>query len=317
MIGALFVKNPLFKKQQVPIHTTQLPQLRVEGNRIFRLDTNKPVQLKGVSTMAFVRYHYSKDELLKRLNMMKSWNINLVGIFVNPNTLQGQEKLLDEVVLWSTQSKTYIYIIPAVDILDEKNSVADQGEKFKAMMIALSKKYAKSHNIIYGMWAEPRNVPWEAWKPYMTSVGTQIRDNSPTSLLLITGIQYGRYINVQDPVLLPNTILDYHDYPWASVKEAQNKKMYSSEWLWDDAVQKSPVLIGEFGGMYESDFGSEEDISYIQSVLNQVNKNNLHYTAYTIDSEGELGLYNWDQNIPTKKGDVIKVDLSLHPPTSF
>lgn len=297
---------------------SQITQLFVDKKYIKRLDTKSVVQLKGVSTMTFVYNNYKIEELITVLNKVKSWKINLLGIFINPKNLKGREEELDQVIKWAKDNHIYVYLMPAVNIHDKTISELDQVKDFPEMMDKLASRYLKEKNIIYGLWAEPRNVIWPQWKLMAQKIANKIIDKNPEALILLTGVQFGRFFDKDDNIFsFKNIVYDFHDYPAANKKELEPILKYKEDFLWTSLMNKYPVLIGEFGGTYLEDFSSNEDIEYIKKVLADVNKNNLNYTAYTLDEEGGLGLIDWKTGLPTTKGKIIKDDLQNYPPTDF
>lgn len=305
-------------KSRVFFQTNKLPQLYIDKNLIKRSDNKTSIQLKGVSTMAFVYYNYDINQLIGVLNEVKLWKINLIGIFINPDNLIGQENKLDKVINWAEKNYIYVYLMPAVNIHDKTKSEMEQVDDFPKMMEILASKYADKKNIIYGLWAEPRYVIWPQWKFMAQNILDRIIMNNPDAVILITGIQFGRYFDTKDNDLnTKNIIYDFHDYPAPNKKELEPLLKYKADFLWSSFVDKYPVLIGEFGGVYLTDFSSQEDLQYISQVLAGVNKSHLSYTAYTIDQEGGLGLINWQTDLPTIKGKLIKKDLEDFPPTNF
>lgn len=295
-----------------------LPSLYVSNNLIKRSDTQETIQLKGVTTMTFCYEGLKTEDLLFRLKKTKTWGINLLGVFISPYEIENRWQELDKIIEWTENNNIYVYLMPAVNIHDDKHSFSDQLRLILDIPKFASTRYPKYNHILYGFWAEPRGLPWVGWLSIMKNVAEDVRKNNNKAVLLFTGIAYGRLTSTDEKIPFNNVIFDLHDYPWANKEDALNNNMKNPLGiLWEDIYLKYPVLIGEFGGVYQQDFGSEEDLSYIKFVLNEVNSKKLNYSAYTIDPEGELGLYNWEANTPTKKGALIINDLKKHPPTKF
>ena len=283
-LNKIYFKNNIDAKST--IQTIQLPQLYVDKNQIKRSDTKAIIQFKGVSTMTFVYYNYDINQLITILDKVKLWKINLLGIFINPDNLIGQEKKLDQVINWAEKNHIYVYLMPAINIHDKNKSEMEQVDDFPKMMEILASKYANKKNVIYGLWAEPRYLIWPQWKFMAQNIVDRIIMNNPNAVILLTGIQFGRYFDTKDNDFgTKNIIYDFHDYPAPSKRELEPLLKYKSDFLWSSFTDKYPVLIGEFGGTYLKDFSSKEDLQYISKVLTNINKNKLSYTAYTIDEE--------------------------------
>lgn len=312
----LFIIFKSFKDSRILKSTT--PGLYVEGPLIKRKDTGTPVQLKGVTTMAFVRYNYIMEELLHRFEVARGWGSNLIGLFLDYQITKDKIKDIDKIVEWTRNNNMYLYLIPTVDARTVKGQqLIYQATLFPEIMDILSRRYKDETHILYGLWAEPQIMIWDFWNKQATDIADKIRNNDPDAILLMTGTMWGRYFDTdKNPFNFDNVIYDFHDYPWADKKEASlGLKSKNIEFLWERFIDKYPVLIGEFGGVYLQDFGSDEDIEYTSKILDNVNKNKLNYSAYTIDDEGELGLINWKTGESTRKGSLIINDLKNYPPT--
>jgi hypothetical protein len=318
IIGIVFIIISLNKKQISSKIKPQLPSLYISKNTIRRFDTKEIIQLKGVTTMTFTYDNLSTEALIFRLEKAKTWGINLLGIFINPFQIQNRWQELDKIIEWAKNNKIYIYLMPALNIHDKNHSLSNQINLLDEVSEIFGIRYTKYSHILYGFWAEPRGIPWIAWISVMNSSVKKLRKNNDKAIVLVTGIQFGRLFSTKESLPFTNAIFDIHDYPWANKEEAISLKMKNPYGiLWNNIYDDYPVLIGEFGGVYREDFGSDEDLSYIQFILNEVNSKKLNYSAYTIDSEGELGLMNWETNIPTNKGRLILDDLKKFPPTNF
>lgn len=299
-----------------------LPVLYVAGNKIKRSDDHQKIQLKGVSTTAFA-YEGCPigDEHIKVLEKIKLWKINLLGLFIDPVCFKAKVMELDSVIDWAEKSFIYVYLMPRAS---DHRDLFDQLKQFPSMMGQLSQRYAKKNNVFYGFWAEP-NMSWKNLYKLSDSIAKEIIKNKPDALMLMTGTEYSRYFDFENKLPYKNLIYDFHDYPATDIKElSQILKKDKMDFLWDKSFRSYPVLVGEFGGVWQSGFGSQEDLRYIQLLLDNVNKNSLNYSAYTIDGHDDvrdvefgIGLINWETGLTTKKGELIKNDLLNYPPTDF
>lgn len=299
------------------INPPKTPQLYIDGPYIRRQDTHESVQLKGVTSMAFVYYDYETKNLINKLDQVKKWGINLLGLFLNYDNLKNKYTELDDVINWAEKNGLYVNLMPAVNKYDPSPRLSTQISLFPQMMKELASRYVNKTNILYGLWAEPRLVFWDEWVKMASKTAYGIREVNPQAVMLATGIQFGRFFYIDHiPFPFNNIIYDYHDYPFADSNEAKKYNDKNPDGiLWENMIGKYPILVGEFGGVSQRNFGSDEDINYIIKVLDNINKNRLHYTAYTIDDEGALGLMDWKTGQPTRKGKVILNDLISHPPT--
>ena len=314
------IKKPDDKIVQPPAQG--LPVLYVENNTIRRADNHERAQLKGVSTMAFAYEDYPISAFIGIAEKVKLWNINLLGLFIQPDIVENKTEELDEIINWAEKNYIYIYLMPrASDQMDLSNQLI----RFPSMMSQLAKNYAKKNHIIYGFWAEP-NMEWGEWYKLADQIAKEIVREKPDALMLLTGINFGRSFDLNRTFPYKNIILDFHDYPASDINSLQSVLAKDEiDFLWKNAKQTYPILVGEFGGVWQYGFGSREDLIYIQKLLDEINKNGLSYSAYTIDNhnnddndvEEGLGLINWYTGLPTKKGGLIRQDLLNYPPTDF
>lgn len=299
-------------KRPVVAKTDRLPKLYVNGRYIKRADTNEPVILKGVTTMAFA-YYTPDNNMMEILDIAKGWGINLLGLYIDPSNMGDRANKLTYVIDWAEKNNIYVHLIP----VDKDNDFIDQIDKYPQFMGKLAEKYRKRNNIIYGLAAEP-NLEWSKWRNYAGLVADAIIKSKPDAVIVMTGVYFSREIDFKDKLPYKNVIYDFHEYP-ASRKEPLaeilEKKKY--KFLWEPEHENYPVIVGEFGGVWLTDFGSDEDLEFIQKVIDNVNKNGLSYMAYTVDQEGELGLIDNRYKTLTRKGELIKKDLADHPPTDF
>ena len=195
---------------------------------------------------------------------------------------------LDFVIEWAEKNYIYVYLTPRAS---DYRDLSDQLKQFPSMMNQLTKRYSQKNNILYGFFTEP-NMTWGEWYKLANSIAKEVIKEKPNALMLMTGIDHSRYIDFNNNLPYRNLIYDYHDCPAAGIDSLEMVlKKDKLNFLWDNAVEKHPILVSEFGGVWESGFSSQEDLTYIQKVLDNINKNNLNYTAYTIDEDnGGLGL---------------------------
>lgn len=220
----------------------------------------------------------------------------------------------------------YVYLMPlAYYNRDQAKELA----KFPQLTRMLAKRYKDATNVLFGLWAEP-SLPWDQWRPTAERIADGIVAEKPNAVILMTGWGFGRHVNYSDTLPHANIVYDYHDYPAANPTELKPiLAEKETPFIWGDAYKRYPILIGEFGGVYENGFGGPEDLAYIMRVLDEANRNGLNYSAYTIDDVPYtspdskstdlhgLGLIDWNTRQPTRKGDIIKRDLEKFPPTRF
>lgn len=297
----------------------KLPRLYTERNYIIRADTKEKVQLKGVSLLSLYYGSFSFESFLPIFEKLKTWKINLLGIYINPDIGKNFNNL-DLIVNWAEENYIYVYIMPKASNL---NSSFGDLKIFPSLMAKLAQRYSDKNNVIYGFWGEPNDIAWSQWLPAAKEIAEKIIEQKPGALMLMTGTNYSREFDLNNIMEKQNIVLDFHDYPAAdsqSLKAVLLEKNFN--FFWDKAEKKYPILIGEFGGVWEKDFGEEADLKYIQIILDEANRGGFSYSAYTIDDNSNsdlrgLDLINWQTKEPTLKGQLIKNDLEKYPATDF
>ncbi|PIU74368.1 hypothetical protein COS77_01955 [Candidatus Roizmanbacteria bacterium CG06_land_8_20_14_3_00_34_14] len=284
--------------------------LHING-KYFETENGRRIQLKGISTMAFVRYDYDIRELIKIFEIFKGYKINLITLYISPDKVYKDQAKLDYLIEWAKNNSIYIYLLPTIDTSDATLTIIQEKIVLtKKLSLEMIKRYKRENNIIYGVWAEPFGVNWEEWKSYHREFIDKAVAINKKVVLGISGLNNGRSFMGNFDFSYKNIFLDFHDYPAANTD--QLKKMQIKKFLWDKYVNKYAVLIGEFGGVYKEGFGTEEDKDYFQTVINQANQKKISYVAYTIDpidKEGGLSLVDWKTKGLTKKGEIFVKSL--------
>lgn len=291
-----------YKKSQEKIN------LHING-KFFETENGQPIQLKGISTMAFVRYDYDVRELIKIFEIFKNYNINLITLYISPDKVYKNQAKLDYIIEWAKNNSIYIYLLPTINTSD-LTLIHQKIESTKNLSLDLIKRYKNESHILFGVWAEPFGVNWEEWKSYHREFIDKAVAINKKVVLGISGLDNGRSFMGNFDFSYKNIFLDFHDYPAANVEQLQ--KIPTKKFLWDEYINKYAILIGEFGGVHKEGFGTEEDNNYFQTVINQANQKRLSYVAYTIDSienEGGLSLIDWKTKTLTKKGEIFVKSL--------
>lgn len=296
--------------------TKSLSPLYADKNLIRRSDNHQIVILKGVTTQLFGYLSYSEENFWNIFGQIKDWKINLIGVFITPLTINEKNKNLDLLVKKTEENGIYIYLTPTLD--GRITNPLPYVKNFPSFIGSLAKRYQSKKHIIYGVWAEPHNISWSDYLELVKKTIKEVRKYNKKAIIIINGIDWGStFDNLNDLSQFNNIILSYHYYPAKDKIDLKNHLQKNEEFPWKKAMDKFPILIGEFGGVYEKDFGSDEDLIFIKKVLENINKNGLSYTAYTIDDEGEISLFNHLNFSLKKKGEIIKNDIKKFPPTKF
>lgn len=117
----------------------------------------------------------------------------------------------------------------------------DNAKKFFS---AITEKYGDSPNILYEIWNEPLEIPWQEIKDYADELIPVIRSNAPNSVIIVGTPKWDQEVDVaaESPLDYPNLLYSLHYYAGTH-----------KDWLRGKA-QKAidmglPLIISECGSM--------------------------------------------------------------------
>ncbi len=304
-INNLSIKN---KRELKYAKDSKKHQIKVIGNRLFDSE-NKKIILIGASTQFFGYHIYSENLFWERYEKLVKNKVNLITIFININNLQSKMRYIDKIVEKTHKDKVYLIITPTLSA-EEDELIKKFLELIPNNIENLMKRYKDKSHIMYGIWAEPRDISWNTYIDLIRKVYSK-RQKKDT-ILVVSGIDWGaRFHSLDDLVNFGNIILNYHYYPARNEEELKEAFKYLKEvgLPWDRAWKKFPVIIGEFGGVWGNDFSSKLDLEFIRYICDQAIKKELSLSFYTIDPEGKLSIFNDETTNFSEKGKIL-IDLT-------
>lgn len=117
-------------------------------------------------------------------------------------------------------------------------------ENAKAFFSTITEKYGDSPNIIYEIWNEPLEIPWQEIKDYANEIIPVIRKNAPNSVIIVGTPKWDQDVDVaaQSPLEQKNLLYSLHYYAGTH-----------KDWLRDKARKAIdaglPLIISECGSM--------------------------------------------------------------------
>lgn len=301
-------------------NTNKIKPLSIEGSRIIDSE-GKDLVLKGVTTDEF-RFHpdHPDVDLLKQhLLEVNSWGINLVVLYLQqPLKVNKRVDEIVELADWATENKIYTLVFPVVHEDDDipakdrglkKSDVTYTavGKNTEMILDTLSKKLSGNVGVMYGMGAEHHNVPQDnLYKRQLEMIDT-VRKNSPESIVVINGMEYGHYLEmyIANPPPQMNVLYDIHQYVASSAKGIDITKCKMPRAY----LGKLPLILGEFGGAYSEDFGSFKDLECISNFIYNAKNIKIGFVVHTIDQTSRMGLFAMDGQV-TSKGKLLKNALA-------
>lgn len=117
-------------------------------------------------------------------------------------------------------------------------------ENAKKFFTVISEKYGDSPNVIYEIWNEPLEIPWQEIKDYAAEIIPVIRKNAPNSVIIVGTPKWDQDVDIaaESPIDAPNLLYSLHYY--AGTHKDWNR----------DKAQKAldsglPLIISECGSM--------------------------------------------------------------------
>ena len=117
----------------------------------------------------------------------------------------------------------------------------DDAKKF---FTAITEKYGDTPNVLYEIWNEPLDIPWQEIKDYADEIIPVIRKNAPNSVIIVGTPKWDQEVDVAaaSPLDYPNLLYSLHYYAGTH-----------KDWLRDKANKAIesglPLIISECGSM--------------------------------------------------------------------
>ena len=261
-------KNLILIKKEI----TPLPWLKTSGRYIVN-EKNEPVILRGVNIVGLNWGH--KDWFPKAIETaINQWGANVIRARVYQDKyLTDPESFFEEIEKFiinpARQNNTYVILNPWIN---QNDSLPD--ENTEKMWRDIAQRYQNNPNIIYDILAEPHDVkPSQVWQANKKLISV-IRAVHPKSLIMVTGIAWGREINSYLDNPLPYENIVYRTNPYNKIGEFQA--------IFGQIVYHYPVFIGEFGADAYPPMSREA----VSALLELADKLSLGWTAWHFHSIG-------------------------------
>lgn len=300
--------DELIKKYSINIY--------IDKNKILN-GYGKEIILKGVTSNEF-RYknkvNNNIDDLKNKILFFKNYGINLVVLYLdNPIILNKRKEELVTLAKWADLNNLYILFYPVVNEIDVSTTRIAKGvlygpydNRLDDLMMYLSIELKYQNNVLYGTGAEPHDVNIAKLIKKQNDLIDIIRSNDEDAVIVVNGTEWGSSLDfyLDNPISKKNILYDKHYYV------SNNKKNLKFEncTLFDDYLNKLPILYGEFGGVSQDDFASKEDLICTKMLLNEIKYKKISFSMFTLDHNSELGLYinkDEDDDLLSEKGKVF------------
>lgn len=154
-------------------------------------------------------------------------------------------------------------------------------ENAKKFFTVITEKYGDTPNVIYEIWNEPLEIPWQEVKDYAAELIPVIRKNAPNSVVIVGTPKWDQDVDVaaESPLDIKNVMYSLHFY--ADTHKDWNR----------DKAQKAldaglPLFISECGSMNHLGDG---DINYEswQEWMDFADKNKISVLMWDIADKNE------------------------------
>jgi len=297
----------------------------VEGAGIFDVG-GTPHRFRGLSRPSLewnsTGEHFSQQDFA----LMKGWNANVIRLPLNqsfwlpgPHHAPGYERVVDLAIAWAEGLGMDVILdlhwsdrgdvngAPGQQRMADSNSIA--------FWQAVAAKYKGDGKIIFELYNEPHDVPWDVWRSGGPSgdgfdaVGMQqlhdaVRSSGAHNLVIIGGLRWAFDLSIVGQAPIAGYNIAYATHPY------DNADKQAAAWngAWGYLTDRAPVIVTEFGslttcsGQYNSDL-----IAYADA-------HNASWTGwawYPKDCSFPSLIADW-QGTPTAAGMPVKAALSSY-----
>jgi len=272
--------------------------LKTSGKNIVDASGN-PVILRGInliSTNWGDNYEGWNPKAIKVAT--QDWNINVVRTRVYQHEFEENPSrffLKLEAQILNPARENGLYVILHPWFTDNSSLPNQNGIK---MWLSIANRYKNDPHIIYDLLAEPRDITFEGLVSTYTTLIPQVRAINPNSLIMVTGLDWGRDINAWETEPLPYDNIVYRSNPYNKTAEFPG--------FFGRIAERYPVFLGEFGTMDKLSM-SQTDVA---NILAYADKLGLGWTAWHFTSTGCPCLLSDKASFsPSPYGDLVKQAL--------
>lgn len=285
--------------RQSKIAYPPVSSLHTTGTKILN-SSNQPVILRGVNLISTNWGRNYPTWNPKAIDVAThDWHANVIRtrIYENEFSTNPSQFFLDlETQILAPARKNGLYVIIHPWFGDNDSLPGSGGVK---MWLAVAKRYQNDPHIIYDLFAEPHDLTFSDLQKTYTTLIPQVRAIAPNSLIMVTGLDWGRDINawIASPLPYPNLV--YRSNPYNKTGEFES--------YFGRIAEKYPVFLGEFG--------TEDKLSMtlpdVQNLLGYANDLGIGWTAWHFTATGCPCLLSDEASFtPSASGSLVKNALT-------
>ena len=158
------------------------------------------------------------------------------------------------------------------------NNTLDDAKNF---FTVITEKYGDKPNILYEIWNEPLDIPWQEIRDYAAEVIPVIRKNAPGAVIIVGTPKWDQDVDIaaENPVDAPNLLYSLHYY-------AGTHKDWNREKAQKAIDAGLPLIISECGSMDHTGDGPIDYESWRQW-MDFADSNNLSVLMWDIADKNE------------------------------
>lgn len=277
-------------------------EIVIEDNKLF-LQNGDPFIFRGITSNYFrykkgSTYFTTVEELLAGMEEVYGWGANTFQLYLkpelfNPDDPDGLEYMneLKQTIEWAYNKNVWIILNPVNDVRWEQSMAVrttegiSRRDQILPFLSLMAKEFKDKENVLFGIEAEPKFID-DASVVFDRINAIKQYSNKP---ILIPFVVFSGRLNMTSFLLreksLKNVIVDFHPY---LLKNNDGPK--GSDYPKDlnkyidlGVYNTYPTILGEFGGFWQKDFNTEEDINYMMQVGLSAKKDNTSFIAYALD----------------------------------
>lgn len=151
----------------------------------------------------------------------------------------------------------------------------------KNFFSVITEKYGDTPNILYEIWNEPLEIPWQEIKDYADELIPVIRKNAPNSVVIVGTPKWNQDVDVaaESPLQQPNLLYSLHYY-------AGTHKDWHREKAAKAIAAGLPLIVSECGSMDHTGDGPIDYESW-QEWMDFADRNNLSVLMWDIADKDE------------------------------
>jgi hypothetical protein len=275
--------------------------LSTKNNQIVN-EKGDPQIFRGVNVCS-INWGYDKWNPRAVNYAIKEWNANIIRTRIYPEDFyenkQGFYWKMERQII-DPARRHGVYVILHGFYQDSYNDLPD--DQAIKMWGEIAEHYKNDPIIIYDPIPEPHNTTKEKVREKYNKVIKAIRNNNPWSLVMVTGLGWGREINsyLENPMPYDNIVYRSNPYNRPGEFEA----------LFGQIAKEYPVFLTEFG-VGGTPIMTKESV---KALLEYAEELGIGWTVWNFHSEGcPCLLKDWKTFAPSEWGEIVYDKLHQQP----